>query len=177
MGLLNKGEYIMTNKMKDLIKRQNSPLSLLDGSHHFNDLFSMMHQLMDSAWNDWDLSGDAFYALQPKATLPKVNVSETDTSYEVEIAISGINKDELVLEFKDSCLFIKADKAEETEIEEKKWLRREISSRSVRRTIKFPTKIKSSAIESTYDESKGLVVCTLPKVGIEEPETTRIKIK
>lgn len=167
----------MKNKMKDIVKKQSSPMGMFtDG--HFNDLFTMMHNFMDRAWNDWDLTGDAFYALQPKATLPKINVAETDSAYEIEIAISGIDKDDLELEFRDSCLFIKADKSEENESEdkEKKWLRREISSRSFRRTIKFPTKIDSSSITSAYNNSKGTVVCVLPKVKKEEPGTVKINI-
>lgn len=164
----------MTKNMKDMIKR-NSSMSILDNSR-FADIFDMMNQFMDRAWDNWDLRGDAFYALQPKATLPKINVAETDTDYEIEIATSGINKDELELEFKDSCLFIKADKSEETESEDKKYLTREISSRSFRRCIKFPVKIDSSSIESSYDENKGLVVVTLPKEVKEEPEVVKIKI-
>ena len=167
----------MRNKMKDIVKRHNSPLGVFNDGH-FNDLFTMMHNFMDRAWDDWDLTGDAFYALQPKATLPKINVAETDYSYEIEIATSGIDKDNFELEFRDSCLFIKANKPEENKSEdkEKKWLRREISSRSFRRTIKFPTKIDSSSITSSYDEAKGIVICVLPKVKKEEPCTIKINI-
>lgn len=164
----------MTKNMKDLIKRHNS-MSMFDNSR-FHNIFDMMNQFMDRAWEDWDLSGDAFYALQPKATLPKINVAETDEAFEIEIATSGINKDDLELEFRDSCLFIKADKSEEKEIEGKKYLTKEISSRSVRRCIKFPVKIDSASIGSSYDESKGLVVVTLPKEVKDEPEVVKIKI-
>lgn len=167
----------MTKKMKDLIKRQNS-MSLFD-SGRFGNVFDMMrdfNSIVDKVWNDYDLTGDAFYALQPKASLPKINVAETETAFEVEIATSGIDKDDLELEFKDSCLFIKVNKTEEKEEEDKKWLMREISSRSFRRTIKFPVKIDSGSIESSYDESKGLVRCTLPKISKEEPDVVKIKI-
>ncbi len=168
----------MRNKMKDAVKRHNSSLSVFNDGH-FNDLFTMMHNFMDRAWDDWDLTGDAFYALQPKATLPKINVAETESAYEIEIATSGIDKDDLKLEFKDSCLFIKADKSEDKEFDddEKKWLRREISSRAFRRSIKFPIKIDSSSITSTYNDSRGVVVCILPKVKKEELGTVKINIE
>lgn len=179
MGLLNKKENNkMKNKTKDIVKQHNSDLSMFNSSH-FPDLFAMMNNFMDKAWNDLDLTSDAFYALQPKANLPKINLIETDSNYEVEIATSGVNKDDLELEFKDSCLFIKADKAEEKDFKDdgKKWLIHEISSRSFRRAIKFPVKIDSSSITSTYNTSKGVVVCTLPKVKKEEPEVVRINIE
>ncbi len=166
----------MNKKMKDLISGQNSIGRLFNVSR-FDDLFNEMHSVMDQAWNDWDLNASAFHSLQPKGKLPKINVAETESAYEVEIAVSGFDKDNLELEFKDSCLFIKADKEDEVESEEKRWLKREISSRSFRRTLQFPVKIDNKSISSEYNESKGLVVCTLPKIKKVEPETVVIKIK
>jgi len=166
----------MTKNMKDLITRQHS-LGRLFNVSRFDDLFNELNKMMDYAWNDLDLDANAFCSLQPKTKFPKINVSETDSNYEVEIAVSGIDKDNLELEFKDSCLFIKADKVKEQESEEKKWLTREISSKSFRRTLQFPAKIDSKSISSEYDESRGLVVCILPKKKKIEPETVVIKIK
>jgi len=165
----------MKRNMKDLVKKHSSIGSVF-ASNRFDDLFSEVYALMDHAWNDWDLSASAFQALQPKATFPKINVAETDTEYEVEIAISGFDKDNLELEFKDSCLFIKADKAEEDNDTNKKWLRKEISSRSFRRALQFPLKIDSTAINSSYDDTRGIVTCVLPKQLKKEPDVVKITI-
>lgn len=147
----------------------------------FNDLFNSMQTLMDRAWNDWNMTGDAFIALQPeKSTIPKINVLESEEAYEVEIAVSGFNKNDLELEYKEGCLLIKFDSTSDDKVEddspEKKWLKREISSRSFRRVVKFPIEINSSAINSTYDEDRALVTCVLPKVLKTEPTTIKIKI-
>lgn len=166
----------MNRKMKDLVNRQSSIGSLFNVSR-FDDLFSELYTVMDQAWNDWDLNSTAFQALQPKANFPKINVSETDSTYEVEIATSGIDKDNLKLEFKDSCLFIKADKSEDEYHDGKKWLKREISSRAFRRTLQFPLKIDSSSISSRYDETKCLVICILPKKKKEEEKVVKINIE
>jgi len=166
----------MKRNMKDLVKRRSS-LGSVFAANRFDDLFSEVYALMDHAWNDWDLSASAFHALQPKANFPKINVAETSSAYEVEIAISGFDKDNLELEFRDSCLFIKADKANEQEDEDKKWLRKEISSRSFRRALQFPLKVDSSSISSTYDAAKGIVTCVLPKQLKKEPNVVKIKIK
>ncbi len=167
----------MTRKnMKDLITGQRS-LGRLFNTSRFDDLFSELHGMMDQAWNDWDLDANAFHLLQPKGKFPKINVAETESTYEVEIATSGIDKDNLTLEFRDSCLFIKADKSKEVEEEDKKWLAREISSKAFRRVLQFPAKIDSKAISSEYNEAKGLVICILPKKEDTGPETVVIDIK
>jgi len=166
----------MTKNVKDLITSQHS-LGRLFNVSRFDDLFNELNKMVDYAWNDLDLDANAFCSLQPKTKFPKINVSETDSAYEVEIAVSGIDKDNLSLEFKDPCLLIKADKVKEQEDSNKKWLTREISSRSFRRTLQFPTTIDSESISSNYDESKGLVVCVLPKKKKINPETVKIKIK
>jgi len=166
----------MKRNIKDLVKGHSSIGSVLT-ANRFDDLFSDLYALMDYAWNDWDLNASAFHALQPKATFPKINVAETDTEYEVEIATSGFDKDNLQLEFKDSCLFIKSDKPVGQEEEGKKWLKKEISNRSFRRTLQFPMKVDSASISSSYDESKGLVTCILPKQFKKELDAVKIKIK
>lgn len=175
-GSYKKEKETMKRDMKDVVKRHSSIGSVF-AANRFDDLFSEVHALMDHAWNNWDLSASAFHALQPKANFPKINVAETDSAYEVEIAISGFDKDNLELEFKDSCLFIKADKANEQEEEGKKWLRKEISSRAFRRALQFPLKIDSSLISSAYDEAKGIVTCVLPKQLKKELDVVKIKIK
>lgn len=155
-----KGENIMTKK--DMIKKQDSLASMFD-AYRFGPLFSELASIMDRAWSDRDLTSSAFCALQPKSSLPKINVAETEEQFEVEIAIAGFDKKNLELEFKDDCLFIKADKSEENETEGKRWLQREISSRSFRRSIQFPSNIDADTISSAYDEDRGVVVCVLPK--------------
>lgn len=169
-----------TNKKKDLVCGNNDPFVGMFTPSRFHDVFDSMYSVMDRAWRDLDLTGDAFYALQPtKNSFPKINVSENEDAYEVSIAVSGFSKNNMELEFKDSCLFIKLDEstvAEEPEDKPKRWLTREIASRSFRRAINFPIEIDGTGIKSTFDEDKSLVICVLPKVIKTEPETIKIKI-
>jgi len=165
----------MKSTMKDLIKRQD-PLVGMFNANRFDTMINSLYQMMDSFWEDKDLTADAFKMLQPKNSFPKINVSETDLAYEVEIAVSGFDRNNLELEFKDSCLLIKATKTEESEDDNKRWLTREISNKSFRRTIHFPSKIVTNEIKSKYNESKGTVICTLPKKIQEGPEIVKINI-
>ncbi len=149
----------------------------------FHNIFDEMLTMMDRVWKTCDITGEAFYAIQPqKNSLPKVNVSETDNEYEVSVAVSGFSKNDVELEFKDSCLLVKFDSKKEKEDSSdeedgsKRWLTREIASRSFRRAINFPVEIDKSKIKSHFDEDKSLVICTLPKKAKEESETLKIKI-
>lgn len=168
------------NKKKDFVRGDSDLFDGMFTPSRFHEVFDNMCAFMDRAWRDWDLTGDAFHALQPtKNSFPKINVSETDVAYEVAIAVSGFSKDNMELEFKDSCLFIKLDDSntvEDVDKLQRRWLTREIASRSFRRTIHFPTEIDGAGIKSTFDEDKALVICTLPKVLKTEPETIKIKI-
>lgn len=171
------------NIKKDVARGNNDLFAGVLTPSRFHDVFNDMFTLMDHAWKDWDLTGDAYYALQPsKSSLPKINVSETEDVYEVSIAVSGFSKSDMELEFKDSCLLIKFDASSEIDNDSKedttsrRWLTREISSRSFRRAITFPIEINGAGIKSTFDEDKSLVVCILPKVLKTEPETIKIKI-
>jgi HSP20 family protein len=167
-------------KMKDLVTNNYDSNWGVTFPSRFDELFNSMQTLMDRAWNDWDMTGDAFLALQPgKSSIPKINVLESEEAFEVEIAVSGFDKKDLELEYKEGCLLIKFDsksKKEDVEVPNKKWLKREISSRSFRRVVKFPTEIDSSGIISTYDEDCALVTCVLPKVLKTEPNSIKIKI-
>jgi len=163
---------------KDLVNQQGS-LGRLFGVSRFNDLFEDLNSMIDCVWNDFDLDINAFNELQPKASFPKINVSETGDAYEVEIAISGFDKEDVTLEFKDSCLFVIADKnSNSTEAGSgKRYLKREITNRAFRRVVKLPNKVDSTKISSHFDQDKGLVVCKLPKQSEVLPEVVKIDIE
>lgn len=168
----------MKNLKKDLVNYKQGSIGSLFGLSRFDSIVDEVHSMMDRMWSDFDLDMRAFSELQPKTKFPKINVSENENEYEVEIAISGFNRKDLSLEFRDSCLFIKAEKTVGIkEEDEKKYLTREISNRSFRRVIKFPTKIQDDKIESVYDETTGLVICVLPKKEAVEPDVVKIDIK
>jgi HSP20 family protein len=127
---------------------------------------------VDFLGDDWYKS-TIFENMQSSTSFPKVNVSENDSDYIVEIAIAGFDKEDINLELKNNCLYINAGKKEDNK-EENKYILREISSRSFNRIIKFPENIKEDVIEATYE--KGVIKITLVK-NIEKDEEKSIKIK
>jgi HSP20 family protein len=161
---------------KDLTLYSGSPVSRLNQLSRFSDIFDEFDRL----WNSWNLPMRAFSDLQPKTAFPKINVAETDDSFEVEVALAGFDKEDINMELKDNCLCIMADKKEEVSKEDKSrnYLMKEISSRSFRRALNLPKKVVTDEITCTHKD--GVITCVLkkeqPKV-IEDSDTIKIDIK
>jgi len=160
---------------KDLAIYSGSPLSELFRGSRFGDIIT---RGFDDFWGNWDSDMKAFMDLQPKTTFPKVNVAETDDSYEVEVALAGFDKDDINMELRKNCLYITADKKEETSSEDtdKKYLMREISSRSFRRALNLPKKVVETDVECSFKD--GTIKCILRKEEVKvKDDTVKILIK
>jgi len=141
----------------------------------FKEVFDPFFERFDSLWRDWDLSMNAFDQLQPKSSFPKVNVIEKEDSYDIEIAVAGFDKDDVELELKDNAMLIKADKKEERESEDKKYLTKEIASRSFRRTVVFPSEINADDVSAKYEN--GIIKCRVGKVEEDKPSSVKIEVE
>lgn len=156
---------------KDLTVKNMS--SLLD--QFFGDAY---HSFRDMFTNRWlSVFDDDWYelTLPKRGGFPKVNVSESDEKYDVEIAISGFGKDEVDLELDGNKLCIRAASCKEKKDEEKKYLVREISSRSFCRVVNFPVKVDTEKVEATYKD--GVILVSVPKVQNAKIEPLKIEIK
>ena len=169
-NLINKEDNIMTKK--DLTLYSGSPMRRLFEISRFGDIFDEFDKLFRS----WDLDMKSFADLQPKAAFPKINVAETDEAFEVEVALAGFDKDDISMELKDNCLCVMADKKEEVSEEDadKKYLMKEISSRSFRRALNLPKKVVTDDIKCTHKD--GIITCTLMKEQPKVIEDDTIKI-
>jgi HSP20 family protein len=127
--------------------------------------------LFDNFWNDfldtkW-VSVGIFEDIQPKGSFPKINVSENDDEYNVEIAVAGFGKDDVKLELKDNTLSISAEKKEEEGESDTKHLRREISYRSFQRAVRFPCKVIADKSEASYKD--GVISFKVAKENEKDP--------
>lgn len=128
-----------------------------------NDFSGLFTELVNNFGNLDSIT--TFNELQTEVSFPKINVSETDKSYSVEIAVAGFNKEDIDLELKDNILVISADKKEETEEEDKNYLRKEISARSFKRVVRFPKKVVSSTANANY--INGIITMSIDKFVAE----------
>jgi len=166
----------MTVSGQDFFPSLFGPINRFDMLTDTESIFMDMYKTMDRAWKDFNISNYVFDEFQAHTKFPKINVSETEGEYEIEIAISGFNKEDVGLEFRDSCLFIKAEKSKSTEDVTKRYLTREISTKSFRRFVRLPSKVDEKNITCNYNETNGLITCTLPKQSLMNPETVKLTI-
>lgn len=161
---------------QDLIPSLFGSINRFDMFPTTESVFADIYKTMDRAWKDFNISNYVFDEFQSHTKFPKINVAETEGEYEIEIAVSGFNKEDVELEFRDSCLFIKAEKSKSTEDVTKKYLTKEISTKSFRRFVRLPSKVDEKNITCNYNETNGLITCTLPKQSLMNPDTVKITI-
>lgn len=104
---------------------------------------------------------------------PSVNVSETESGYEVAVELPGMKPEEVKVEWKDGRLWISGEKKEESEEQGKTFHRIERHYGEFRRTIPLPTEVAEEAVEAKFEN--GVLKVTVPKV--EQAKPRRIPVK
>lgn len=129
-----------------------------------NDLMStMFNELLD--WNRWN----GLCSTEDQMTTPKMNVSESDKDYRLEVCIPGMKKDDLNLSVDtDNNLVIEMQhKEEHKEGDDKRhYLRKEFSSTQFKQMLTLPENVKRDQIGAKVEN--GILTITLPKFTPEE---------
>lgn len=140
--------------------------------------YNYRDEWMPSILNDW------FNTVWPTTEnpcygdfIPKMNVSETDKEYKLELAVPGMTKEHINLHIEDSdTLVIKAEKekcdkkdAEKCEKKaDKGYLRREFYYNRFEQRFTLPDDADTEAINASM--SDGVLTVTLPKKAPVAPE-------
>ncbi len=131
--------------METLVKRDGLFPSL--ASRPLNNFFDdfIVKDLFD--WSDRN-----FATLG--TNLPSVNLKETDTKLEVELAAPGMKRDDFKVEIDNNILMISSEKEEETEEVRKKenYVRKEFNYQSFCRTFSLPETVDENKIEASYKD-------------------------
>jgi len=107
--------------------------------------------------------------------LPKVNIAESDKSYQIELAVPGMEKEDFKIEVKNDLLVISSEKKEEKKEEGKNYSRREFSQCSFSRSFILPDIAESNKIEAAY--KNGILEVTIPKKEAKEELARLINIQ
>ena len=105
-------------------------------------------------------------------SVPPVDVSESDTSYQVAVDLPGVAPEEVSVEVLDSQLVISGERKVATD-QEQRVLRSERPAGEYRRAVPLPGEVDVAAIEASY--TAGVLTVVLPKTSPKQP--TKIKIK
>jgi HSP20 family protein len=133
----------------------------------FRDMLSMRRQMdrffdraLEPSWSEspmWDLALD---------------VVENKDDFLVKASLPGINPDDLEITYTDNVLTIKGETKEAKDVKEEQYHLRERRYGVFSRSLSLPNRVKSDAIEASYDA--GVLTLKLPKV--EEVKPKRIAI-
>ena len=132
---------------------------------------SLFNELIN--WNNW--SSDNYTEHTP---MPKINVSESDKNYELELSVPGLTKDDLSLSVdSENNLVIEMVKKEEKKEEKKNrhYLRHEFSTLQFKQMFSLPENIKKEAISAKVEH--GILSVVLPKFTDEEKQAQSQKIE
>lgn len=104
----------------------------------------------------------------------KADIKEKPTEYIVEAELPGVNKEQIVVEFRDNTLTISAQQNEEINEEKPNYVRRERRQGTIKRRF-YVENVNSEKIDAEYKD--GLLTITLPKLKEDTPDNYRIDIK
>jgi HSP20 family protein len=118
-----------------------------------NDLFT--DDWVDSSLANWRSSG---------ATLPAVNVRETNDDFKIEVAAPGMKREDFKVELDNNVLTISSQREDNREEKDRNgsYTRREFSYQSFQRSFTLPEeKVMGDKIAARYAD--GILHITVPK--------------
>ena len=145
--------------METLIKRNGTHPVVPVVSTILDDFFS--RDIFD--WTDRNFAAVG-------SNLPSVNLKETDTKLEVEMAVPGMKKEDFKVQVENNMLRISSEKKEEFESTSKKdnYIRKEFNYHSFHRTFSLPESIDESKIQANYKDG-------ILRVAIDKKDSARKK--
>jgi HSP20 family protein len=111
------------------------------------------------------------------ASVPRVDVSESENEYEVTAELPGIDEKDVEVTLADNVLTIRGEKKVEREEKDKdkNYYMSERSFGSFRRAVPLPTEVDEGGVEANF--KNGVLTVRLPKSPQAQAKTRRIEVK
>lgn len=107
-------------------------------------------------------------------TFPAVNVKETETEFQIEMAVPGKSKEDFKIDVHDKLLTISSENRQSKEEKEDNYTRREFSYSSFRRSFKLPELADEDRCVANYTD--GILKVSVPKKETKKPGVKSIEI-
>jgi len=121
---------------------------------------------------DWPLR---LQEAEPGLTLPRVDVVETESDYEIKADLPGVEKDNLEITLEEGVLTIKAATKSESEEKEKgRVIRRERRSGTFLRRMNLGSNIAEKEVSANFKH--GVLNIHVPKLEPLKPEPVKIDV-
>ena len=123
---------------------------------------SMLDRFFNESVNSRNLS----------AFTPHVDACETKSGYEIEVALPGVKKEDISIDFQEGRLTITGERKFERKEENKRYQMLETQYGSFSRTFQLPDNVKAEDIKAEMED--GILMVTVPK---DEKKTMKHQIK
>jgi HSP20 family protein len=104
---------------------------------------------------------------------PRLDLTETETHYEVKVDLPGLKPEEVKVEVRGGELWITGERQEEKEEKGKTFHRLERRYGEFRRVLPLPAEVKEETIEAKVEH--GVLTVTVPKAEPVKPKTIEVK--
>lgn len=112
---------------------------------------------------------------QTGVNMPAVNIIEEKDDFSIEVAAPGLDKKDFKIDLDHNVLTISSEKKDEKKEEDKKFMRREFSYTSFKRSFTLPNTVDAEKIEAKHKD--GVLSITMPKKEeAKEKPARQIKI-
>lgn len=106
---------------------------------------------------------------------PMVNVKQSEKDVTVTADIPGIKEEDVNIEVGDTFVDISGQRKEEIKKEDEGYFHQEVRFGSFARRIPLPTEVKADKAGAFIKD--GLLTVVIPKLELEKPKVTKIKVK
>ncbi len=118
-------------------------------------------------WNN-ELNAQARYT---NRAVGSVNITESDTAFNLEFQVPGFAKDELKVKVENDTLTVSGEVKTETENKEQNFKRREFVHAAFTRSFTLPENIDGENIAGKHEN--GILNVTLPKKAVDKQSNVR----
>ncbi len=134
-----------------------------------DNLFFPFNRMVDQFFNR-DIFDNQNFA---SASLPAVNIQETEDDFQVELAAPGLKKEDFKIELDHNLLKISSQQKNKTEekAENGTFTRREFSYQSFQRSFTLPNSVDYDKIIANY--THGILKISIPKREEAKAKTPR----
>jgi len=115
--------------------------------------------LVDAFFGDDFISN--IFENRNQGTIPAVNIIENKDEFAIEVAAPGLEKKDFAIDLNNNLLTISSQKEWKNEENSDKFMRREFSYTSFKRSFSLPETADSNKIKATYKE--GILTINIPK--------------
>ncbi|HLN52849.1 MAG TPA: Hsp20/alpha crystallin family protein [Lentimicrobium sp.] len=116
------------------------------------------------------------FEFQTGINMPSVNIVEGKNDYKIEVAAPGLDKNDFKISLDNNVLTISSEREEKDERNDERYMRREFSYFSFKRSFSLPQSVDPSNISATHNN--GILNISIPKhEDAKEKPARQIEIK